>query len=200
MSEFEKWFDSEYSNFGRKASIFYDAEHDLYDSQFIDERYDAFKAGQKSKQSEIDQLKAEVENLKNPSLVLHTKKYREQCEAFESLSDAEKKAYSIGYEWACKVSQQQILTLIQDHESIEGRSDKEIEKLKAEKAGLEKRVDGALSQLESGSFVVNNLRKTLRGESFLEYLERTEQLAEKMPDSIKNSVREGLGMGRGEHE
>lgn len=101
------------------------------------------------RQSEIDQLKAEVEKLKNPSLVLHTKKYKEQCEAFESLSDAEKKAYSIGYEWACKVSQQQILTLIQDHESIEDRSDKERDRLKAEKAVLEKRFDSGIDLIES---------------------------------------------------
>ncbi|KQX00139.1 hypothetical protein ASC84_19115 [Acinetobacter sp. Root1280] len=55
MDKFEEWFDSEYSNFGRKASTFYSADHDFYTSQFIDERYDAYQAGHQSRQAELDQ-------------------------------------------------------------------------------------------------------------------------------------------------
>lgn len=48
MSErelFEKWFDKEYSNYGNSYKKTYDDKNDLYGSQFVDERYDAYKAG-----------------------------------------------------------------------------------------------------------------------------------------------------------
>ena len=47
---------------------------------------------------------------------------------------------------------------------------------------------------------VNALKKALRGESFLEYLDRAEGIAEEIPESVRRSVREGLGLSRGEHE
>lgn len=42
---FEKWFDKEYSNYGNSYKKTYDDKNDLYGSQFVDERYDAYKAG-----------------------------------------------------------------------------------------------------------------------------------------------------------
>lgn len=91
----------------------------------------------KEKQAEVDQLKAEIEGLKNPNLAQHTKKYREQCELFKSMSEVEKKAYSAGYDWACKVSQKQILTLIKDQEGVEDKLDDEIDNLKAQLNNME---------------------------------------------------------------
>ncbi len=146
----------------------------------------------KEKQAEVDQLKAEIEGLKNPNLAQHTKKYREQCELFKSMSEVEKKAYSAGYDWACKVSQRQILTLIKDQEGVEDRLDNEIDNLKAQLNNMEacyiekkKRVDeleGALNEVKEwkshpvgyeaslGSWGVRDFyrglaEKALRGES-----------------------------------
>ena len=139
----------------------------------------------KEKQAEVDQLKAEIEGLKNPNLAQHTKKYREQCELFKSMSKVEKKAYSAGYDWACKVSQRQILTLIKDQEGVEDRLDNEIDNLKAQLNNMEAcyiekkkqleelqaRANKALSVTgnycdeDDAALLVFVLEKALRGES-----------------------------------
>ena len=111
----------------------------------------------KEKQAEVDQLKAEIEGLKNPNLAQHTKKYREQCELFKSMSEVEKKAYSAGYDWAYKVSQRQILTLIKDQEGVEDKLDDEIDNLKAQLNNMEacyiekkKQVEGQQKRNDAG--------------------------------------------------
>jgi len=142
----------------------------------------------KEKQAEIEQIKAEIEGLKNPNLAQHTKKYREQCELFKSMSEVEKKAYSAGYDWACKVSQRQILTLIKDQEGVEDKLDDEIDSLKAQLECCRKEnavLLGKVGELEKNEFllarvktilgcekktnllesiIVRDLRKVLRGE------------------------------------
>ena len=56
LVEFEEWFDDEYSNYGKSYKERYDERNDMYSSQFVDERYDAFKAGQQSQQDKIDEV------------------------------------------------------------------------------------------------------------------------------------------------
>lgn len=63
LVEFEEWFDDEYSNYGKSYKERYDGRNDTYSSQFVDERYDAFKAGQQSQQGEVDKLQTEIDLL-----------------------------------------------------------------------------------------------------------------------------------------
>ena len=56
LVEFEEWFDDEYSNYGKSYKERYDERNDMYSSKFVDERYDAFKAGQQSQQDKIDEV------------------------------------------------------------------------------------------------------------------------------------------------
>lgn len=119
----------------------------------------------KEKQAEVDQLKAEIEGLKNPNLAQHTKKYREQCELFKSMSEVEKKAYSAGYDWACKVSQRQILTLIKDQEGVEDRLDNEIDNLKAQLNNMEQCYIEKKKEREDQHKKVDEVLEYLDGES-----------------------------------
>jgi len=131
MGDFEKWF---------KGQDFYTNMRFIHGDRLFDKDGDVYRVlpvqiayqGWNARQSEIEQIKAEIEGLKNPNLAQHTKKYREQCELFKSMSEVEKKAYSAGYDWACKVSQRQILTLIKDQEGVEDKLDDEIDSLKAQ--------------------------------------------------------------------
>ena len=63
LVEFEEWFDDEYSNYGKSYKERYDERNDMYSSQFVDERYDAFKAGQQSQQGEVDKLQTKIDEL-----------------------------------------------------------------------------------------------------------------------------------------
>ena len=63
LVEFEKWFDDEYSNYGKSYKERYDERNDMYSSQFVDERYDAFKAGQQSQQGEVNKLQTKIDLL-----------------------------------------------------------------------------------------------------------------------------------------
>lgn len=82
----------------------------------------------------------------------------------------------------------------------------EIDLLKAEKAAVQGLVKSLRAEFDlngSGDQVerqIELLEEAVRGETFLEYLDRAENSAEKIPESIKKSVREGLGMVRGKHE
>lgn len=55
-SEFEKWFDGEYSNYGVGYKKYYKNETDSYVSDFVDDRYSAFQAGHQHQQSKVDEL------------------------------------------------------------------------------------------------------------------------------------------------
>ena len=61
LVEFEEWFDDEYSNYGKSYKERYDERNDMYSSQFVDERYDAFKAGQQSQQGEFNKLQTKID-------------------------------------------------------------------------------------------------------------------------------------------
>ena len=61
LVEFEEWFDDEYSNYGKSYKERYDERNDMYSSQFVDERYDAFKAGQQSQQGEVNKLQTKID-------------------------------------------------------------------------------------------------------------------------------------------
>lgn len=61
MKSFDEWFDKEYSNYGNSYKKTYDEKHDIYGSQFVDERYDAYKAGQQSKQAEVDEFRKRID-------------------------------------------------------------------------------------------------------------------------------------------
>lgn len=61
LVEFEEWFDDEYSNYGKSYKERYDERNDMYISQFVDERYDAFKAGQQSQQGEVNKLQTKID-------------------------------------------------------------------------------------------------------------------------------------------
>ena len=63
LVEFEEWFDDEYSNYGKSYKERYDERNDMYSSQFVDERYDAFKAGQQSQQGEVNKLQTKIDEL-----------------------------------------------------------------------------------------------------------------------------------------
>ena len=55
-SEFETWFDGEYSNYGIGYKKHYKNETDSYVSDFVDDRYSAFQAGHQHQQSKVDEL------------------------------------------------------------------------------------------------------------------------------------------------
>ena len=63
LVEFEEWFDDEYSNYGKSYKERYDERNDMYSSQFVDERYDAFKAGQQSQQGEVNKLQTKIDEI-----------------------------------------------------------------------------------------------------------------------------------------
>ena len=63
LVEFEEWFDDEYSNYGKSYKERYDERNDMYSSQFVDERYDAFKAGAQSQQGEVNKLQTKIDVL-----------------------------------------------------------------------------------------------------------------------------------------
>ncbi|MEG0407410.1 MAG: hypothetical protein RR623_00930 [Bacilli bacterium] len=65
---FDEWFDKEYSNYGNSHKKTYDEKHDIYGSQFVDERYDAYKAGQQSCQAEVDEYKEVAESMEDAYL------------------------------------------------------------------------------------------------------------------------------------
>lgn len=68
IQSFDEWFDKEYSNYGNSYKKTYDEKHDIYGSQFVDERYDAYKAGQQSRQAEIDEYKEVAESIEDAYL------------------------------------------------------------------------------------------------------------------------------------
>lgn len=72
MSKFDEWFDSEYSNYGYSYKKLYDENHDLYGSEFVNDRYDAYKAGAQSKQAEIDDhIKRRLELAKEKQVLIN---------------------------------------------------------------------------------------------------------------------------------
>lgn len=157
MGDFEKWFEDQdfYTNMRFiHGDRLFDKDGDVYRVLPVQIAYQGWNA----RQSEIEQIKAEIEGLKNPNLAQHTKKYREQCELFKSMSEVEKKAYSAGYDWACKVSQRQILTLIKDQEGVEDKLDDEIDSLKAQLNNMEacyiqiKKINDEQSAIIQGHF------------------------------------------------
>lgn len=74
---FDEWFDKEYSNYGNSYKKAYDEKHDIYGSQFVDERYDAYKAGAQSRQAEVDELKAQ--------LILQGQRFNDQSQKVSDL-------------------------------------------------------------------------------------------------------------------
>lgn len=83
-----------------------------------------------AKQGEkINELERYISDLEHPTLKMHTKKYKEQCPALQSMSDDEKEAFDAGYYWACKIAQQQILAMCNAHEEAEAKLDKKLEAL-----------------------------------------------------------------------
>ena len=50
------------SEFNNLVSMLND-KNDMYSSQFVDERYDAFKAGQQSQQGEVNKLQTKIDEL-----------------------------------------------------------------------------------------------------------------------------------------
>lgn len=77
----------------------------------------------------VNDLQRQINDLEHPTLKMHTKKYREQCEALQTMSEAEREAFNTGYNWACKVAQQQILALSDAHEATESSLEKKLESL-----------------------------------------------------------------------
>lgn len=63
MKSFDEWFNKEYSNYGDSYKELYDENSDSYKSEFVDDRYGAFQAGQQSKQAEVDELRKRIDVL-----------------------------------------------------------------------------------------------------------------------------------------
>lgn len=83
-----------------------------------------------AKQSErLNELERYISDLEHPTLKMHTKRYKEQCPALQDMSDVEKEAFDAGYNWACKIAQQQILAICNAHEETETKLDKKLETL-----------------------------------------------------------------------
>lgn len=64
LDYFEKWFNDEYPSFGGSPILKgYCNKKDEFENEFVDSKYNAYQAGQKSKQGEITQLKQQIAHL-----------------------------------------------------------------------------------------------------------------------------------------